>query len=282
MKKNLLAAFTVLVVLTTVLSACAPTPVTPPEPQTIIQTVVVTQEPIVETVFVTAEPVKEVIVRTTNAAMVNDKVQLARQTYLIETFRALRPDILIMPSPYQYDAQTFAARLAAGTMEDTFLVAWSEPKMLIEKGYVADITPLAIFPHSGRWDEAEVWRQAHEHNLSPRYTTFGMMKNYPVAPGFRAARQSFLSITGKNVILSALKKAEEGEALILRVYNPSRHVTRAEIRPPFAPARVFRANLSEQPLPEDMIQPGADGMLQVEIPAGKIITLRLERDDAIL
>ncbi len=141
MKKNLLAAFAVLAALTTILSACGPATVTPPEPQTIIQTVVVTQEPIVETVFVTAEPVKEVIVRTTNAALVNDKVQLTRQTYLIETFRTLRPDILIMPSPYQYDAQTFAARMAAGAMEDTFLVAWTEPKMLIEKGYVADITP---------------------------------------------------------------------------------------------------------------------------------------------
>jgi len=122
MKKSLFTTFAVLIALVVILAACAPVTTAPAEPQT-------------------GTSVKEVIVRTTNAAMANDQVQLARQTYLVETFRALRPDILIMPSPYQYDPQTFAARLAAGTMEDTFLVAWTEPKTLIERGYVADITP---------------------------------------------------------------------------------------------------------------------------------------------
>lgn len=121
MKKSLFATFAVLIVLAAILAACAPVSTTPAQPQA-------------------AAPAKEVIVRTTNAAMANDQVQLARQTYLVETFRTLRPDILILPSPYQYDPQTFAARLAAGTMEDTFLVAWTEPKTLIERGYVADIT----------------------------------------------------------------------------------------------------------------------------------------------
>ncbi len=136
---------------------------------------------------------------------------------------------------------------------------------------------LSIFPHSGRWDEAEVWRQAREHNLPPRCTTFGMIKGCPTAPGSRAARDSFLSVTGRNVILSALKKAEEREALILRLYNPSSRPTLAEIRPPFAPTRVQRVNLSEQPLPDSPIQAAADGALRLEIPAGKIITLSLER-----
>jgi len=122
MKKSLFTTIAILIALVVILAACAPVTTAPAESQT-------------------TAPAKEVIVRTTNAAMANDQVQLARQTYLVETFRALRPDILIMPSPYQYDPQTFAARLAAGTMEDTFLVAWTEPKTLIERGYVADITP---------------------------------------------------------------------------------------------------------------------------------------------
>ena len=138
---------------------------------------------------------------------------------------------------------------------------------------------LSVFPHSGRWDEAEVWRQAHERNLPPRWTTFGMIKNYPVAPGFRAARHAFLSVSGKNVILSALKKAEDGDALILRLYNPSACVTRARIQPPFVPTCVCPANLAEQPLPTNPIQPAADGAFNVEIPARKVITLRLERDE---
>jgi len=138
---------------------------------------------------------------------------------------------------------------------------------------------LAVFPHSGRWDEAEVWRQAHEHNLPPRWTTFGMIKNYPVAPGFRAARHAFLSVCGRNVILSALKKAEDGDALILRLYNPSAHPACAQIQPPFVPTRIRPADLAEQPLPDNPLQPGADGAFDVEIPARKVVTLRLERDE---
>lgn len=139
---------------------------------------------------------------------------------------------------------------------------------------------LSIFPHSGRWDEAEVWRQAHERNLPPRWATFGMIKNIPVARGFRAARHSFLAVGGKNVILSALKKAEEGDALVLRLYNPSARVTCAHVRPPFIPARVCLANLSEQPLASSPIELATDGAFDVKIPARKIITVRLERDES--
>ena len=143
---KLLSALTVLVLL---VSACAPAAV--PTPQTIEVTRVVEVPKIVEAtkvvettkiVEVTPVPVKEVIVRTTNAAMANDPVQLARQKYLIETFRALQPSIIIDSSPYQYEAQTFAARLAAGTLEDTFLTAFTEPQKLIQNKQVADITDL--------------------------------------------------------------------------------------------------------------------------------------------
>jgi len=142
MKKNLFRLILILIAMSMILPACG----TAATPETVVvkETIVVTSEPVVNTVIstvvVTPEPVKEVIVRTTNAAMANDTVQLARQTYLTTSFRSLRPDIIINPSPYQYDAQTFAARLAAGTMEDTFLVSWTEPKTLIANGYVAEIT----------------------------------------------------------------------------------------------------------------------------------------------
>jgi len=151
MKKSLYNLALALVAITMLISACGSAATLTPQviKETVVvnspavkETVVVQSDPITvkETIVVTQEPVKEVLIRTTNAAMANDKVQLARQTYLTEAFRALRPDVLVNPSPYQYDPQTFAARLAAGTMEDTFLVAWTEPKTLIANGYVAPIT----------------------------------------------------------------------------------------------------------------------------------------------
>ena len=36
---------------------------------------------------------------------------------------------------------------------------------------------LAVFPHQGTWESAEVWRQAMRHNDPPRAITTGMVKN---------------------------------------------------------------------------------------------------------
>jgi len=139
---------------------------------------------------------------------------------------------------------------------------------------------LSIFPHTGTWHADEVWRQAHAHNQPPRSATFGMIKNYPVVPGTRPARQSFLEITGQNAILSTLKKAEIGDSLLLRLYNPTPCATGAVICPPFLPTRISLVDLAEEPILAADIQPGADGKIQVEIPAGKVITIKLERDES--
>ncbi len=138
---------------------------------------------------------------------------------------------------------------------------------------------LALLPHRGRWDEAEVWRQALAHNNPPRALTTGMTKNRPV--GNAPAAQSFLSIAGRNIVFSALKKAEAGDDLILRVYNPSAALSRAEIQLSFTPSAVHLAGLDEQARqpqdPQSAPALEAGGKLAVDVPPGKIITLRLAR-----
>ncbi len=138
---------------------------------------------------------------------------------------------------------------------------------------------LSILPHKGSWDQAEVWRQAQAHHNAPRSVTFGMVKNQPVAnPGTHPASTSFLSIKGSNVILSTLKKAEMDESLILRLYNPSKIQTEAEVSLPFVPTCVQLAGLDERPLAESTQMPvSPEGLLRIGIPAGKIVTLRVER-----
>jgi alpha-mannosidase len=137
---------------------------------------------------------------------------------------------------------------------------------------------LSVLPHTGQWDEAEVWRQALARNNPPRAVTAGMVKNQ-LAParGNRPGRQSFLSVAGRNAILSALKKAEASEDLILRLYNPSSTPTQATVQLPFVPQNVQLAGLDEQPrtLADAEAAPSlaADGQVQVSLPAGKIVTL---------
>jgi alpha-mannosidase len=141
---------------------------------------------------------------------------------------------------------------------------------------------LSLLPHSGTWDQAEVWRQAMTYRNPPRSYTTAMDKNERAhARGTGPARRSFMTIVGRNAVLSALKKAEEGEALILRLCNPSEAATEAEINLPFAPIDVQLAGLDERPLSMRALDNPPtltpEGTLRVDIPPAKIVTLRMQR-----
>lgn len=81
-----------------------------------------------------------IVVTTTNGPNENDEAELARHQMLLDGFSELRPDVRIEAKDALFDRQQFAAKLAAGTMEDAFLVAFTEPQFLIENEYVADVT----------------------------------------------------------------------------------------------------------------------------------------------
>lgn len=137
---------------------------------------------------------------------------------------------------------------------------------------------LALLPHRGTWQSEEVWREALRHTNPPRAFTTGMVKK-PIS-GRSPASRSFLAVEGRNVILSSVKKAEQGEALILRLYNPSNTPTQAIISVPFALRKAQLVGLDEALRPAA----GADSepilgerQVQVSLPTGKIVTLRMER-----
>ncbi len=141
---------------------------------------------------------------------------------------------------------------------------------------------LSVLPHSGTWNQAEVWQQALVYNNPPRSYTTAMDKNERMRTNNTApSKRSFLTVEGRNVVLSALKKAEAGEALILRLYNPSDDVTEASIQLPFIPADVQFAGLDESPwLPsgtEAAQISEASGQVRVTLAPRKVVTLRMER-----
>jgi mannosylglycerate hydrolase len=143
---------------------------------------------------------------------------------------------------------------------------------------------LALFPHRRRWDQAEVWRQALAFKDPPRAYMAGQDPLRAAPAGAKAPlSRSLLSVEGRNAVLSALKKAEDGQALILRLYNPAEVSSEAVIHLPFVPAGVHQTGLDEQPLADGQGAPGArlesGGRLQVVLPPKKIITLRLERSE---
>ncbi|MCC6616145.1 MAG: hypothetical protein IT320_21925 [Anaerolineae bacterium] len=98
---------------------------------------------------------------------------------------------------------------------------------------------LALVPHARSWHEDEVWRQAVEFSAPPRALT--------VVPheGTRPPEAAWLRIDGHNAVLSMVKRAEESEALIVRLFNPSHAATEATIRLPVRLSEAALVDLQE-------------------------------------
>ncbi len=128
---------------------------------------------------------------------------------------------------------------------------------------------LAIHPHTGKWDEAEVWRQAHEHNVPPRCITVADRH-----PGNRPAADSLLRLEGSNIILSAVKRAENLDGLIVRAHNPSCRPATAWLTLPWKAAAARQVDLDESVRGPDRTLPvGPDGRVALEVAPGQILTV---------
>ncbi|MCE5323842.1 glycosyl hydrolase-related protein [bacterium] len=73
----------------------------------------------------------------------------------------------------------------------------------------------AIYPHAGDWQEAKSWIQAHEFNTPLIIGQTG------VHNGDLPMEKSFVDNSDDRFVLSAIKKAESDDSLIIRGYNTS-------------------------------------------------------------
>jgi multiple sugar transport system substrate-binding protein len=80
------------------------------------------------------------ILKQTNGPNENQPWEIERFKYLKLEFAKIAPNVQVVATDTMFDRQMYAIRLSANTMEDAFLVDFTEPKFLIEKKYVADIT----------------------------------------------------------------------------------------------------------------------------------------------
>lgn len=126
---------------------------------------------------------------------------------------------------------------------------------------------LALRPHAQSWEQDEVWRDAAEALTPPRALTL------EAHTGMYAPQASWLRVEGKNALLSAIKRAEESEALIVRLYNPTLQATRATISLPLALREAALTDLQETAL--EALPLSTAGSLEVELAPKKIVTLKL-------
>lgn len=126
----------------------------------------------------------------------------------------------------------------------------------------------ALVPHTGDWRNA--FREAHALNAPLR--AMGVTPR----PGRLPLEASFLEVAPDNVVVTAVKLAEEGDGLVVRCCNLGPEAVRARLRPLVRPAAARLARLDEELLQELPIRP--DGWVEVDARSRQVITVIFWQD----
>jgi alpha-mannosidase len=121
-----------------------------------------------------------------------------------------------------------------------------------------------LVPHRGNWEEAAAEARAFAVPCRTAATE--------ARAGVLPAELSFLSLSPRGLVLSAVKPPEEGDGFVVRVYNPtdSAKEARLEVWRPLARAEL--ASLNEEGQGELPV----DGrVVRFAVGAGQVVTLRL-------
>ncbi|OFX13568.1 MAG: hypothetical protein A2Z18_08930 [Armatimonadetes bacterium RBG_16_58_9] len=104
----------------------------------------------------------------------------------------------------------------------------------------------AVLPYMANWRKSKVWQMAHQYNATPRCLLTDIHK------GELPSEQSFVSVSPANVIVTAVKKAEKSDALIVRFLNTTPDDAQASVSVArgFSSARL--TNLNEEPIDEQL------------------------------
>jgi alpha-mannosidase len=124
----------------------------------------------------------------------------------------------------------------------------------------------SLYPHSGTWQQAGTVRKAYELNapLVTRMVEAGSGKCPPVA--------SFAGVDAENVVIDSVKKAEDSDAIIVRLYEA--HGWRGPVKLAFmhAPSAISECNLMEE---EDVECTIDDGAVSFDIKPWEIRTFKV-------
>ena len=126
----------------------------------------------------------------------------------------------------------------------------------------------ALYPHAGTWQQAMTVRHGFEYNypLTAVVTT--------AHPGSLPASHSFVSVSPDNVVLTAVKKAEDTNALIFRVYEWAGKAATVEFHVPPGATGATVTNMMEAP-EGDALSVAGD-TVKAPIKPFEILTVRVD------
>jgi alpha-mannosidase len=138
---------------------------------------------------------------------------------------------LINESKYGYDDKDNVLRLSLLRSP-----TWPDPEA--DRGH--QHSGYALYPHAGDWKQALTVRHGYEYN----YKLQAMQVE--AHTGHMAASHPYITVNPDNVVLTALKKAEDDNALIFRVYEWAGKAGDAEIHVPKGATAATVTNLMEK------------------------------------
>jgi len=166
---------------------------------------------------------------------------------------------VINNSKYGYDAVGNVLRISLLRSPK-----WPDPE--------ADMGPhhfhYALYPHAGTWKDALTVRHGYEYNypLTAIATT--------AHAGALPAEHSFASVGPENVVLTAVKKAEDANGLVFRVYEWAGKDATAEFHVPAGATGATVTNMQETPEGAALTVTG--DVVKVPIHPYEILTIRVD------
>jgi len=166
---------------------------------------------------------------------------------------------LINESKYGYDAKGNVLRLSLLRSP-----TWPDPEA--DRGHHE--FSYSLYPHSDDWRHAFTIRRGYEFNYG--LSAFQVEAHSGVLP----PHNSFLKTEGENVVLTAAKKAEDTDAIILRLYEWEGKSGEVNIDLPQKPIRAFITNLMEKS--EATALPLHDNQVSVRVRPYEIVSVSVE------
>lgn len=152
-----------------------------------------------------------------------------------------------------------------GEMELTLIKAGTYPNLNADIG-MHEFT-YSIYPHKGRWQDAQTVEQAY--NLNVPLLTAAVKES---VPDIDRRTNEIICCDHNNCFAEVLKQAEDGNGMILRMYENKNRRTRAKIKVNMHLKKVFECNLLEQTEKEMYLQ---DGVFEAEFKPFEIKSFRL-------
>jgi alpha-mannosidase len=138
---------------------------------------------------------------------------------------------LLNDSKYGYDAKDNVLRL-------TLLRSpkWPDPQADMGRHEFT----YSLYPHAGNWKDAGTVRRGYELNV-PLFAVVTQPHGGSLPPA-----RSFIELSAPNVVLTAFKKAEDGESFLVRFYEFAGRETEVRFRAPVPVGKAVETNLMEQ------------------------------------